>query len=309
MLRMTTHRWLLDRRSLLTGLVLSPLLGSCAATGARRGSGPSAASAGPSATTTLTASVTTVSYGPHRSQSMDLHLPAGTGGRLPVVVVIHGGYWSTPYDRQLGHPLAQDLAAAGLAALNIDYRRIGEGAYPATLLDVAAAVDALADLHPRLDPSRVVGLGHSAGGQLAVWAASRASLPAGAPGAAPRVRLRGAVSQAGVLDLVGAAREQLGAGAAVRLLGGTPAQVPEHYDVASPWALVPSPSPVVAVHGTADDIVPVTQSRGYVEHATRAGGAARLVELADVDHFALIDATTEAWAVCRREVMALLATG
>ena len=304
MLRMTTHRWALDRRSLLTGLVLLPFAGGCAA-GPRRP--PPAATAGPAATRP-SASVTTVSYGSHRSQSADLHLPADVPGPLPVVVVIHGGYWSAPYDRQLGHPLAVDLAGAGVAALNIDYRRIGEGDYPATLLDVAAVIDAIPHLHPRLDPSRVVAMGHSAGGQLAVWAASRASLPDGAPGAEPRVNLRGALSQAGVLDLVDAADRQLGSGAVARLLGGSPVQVPQRYRVASPRALVPCPVPVVAVHGTADSIVPVAQSRSYVQHARQAGASARLVELADADHFALIDVASEAWAVCRREVLAQVAT-
>lgn len=247
-------------------------------------------------------------YGSHPSQAADLHLPAGTSGELAVVVVIHGGYWLEPYDRSLGTPLAADLAAAGVAAFNIDYRRIGEGDYPATLLDVAAAIDSLADLNPRLDVSRVAAVGHSAGGQLAIWAASRSSLPDGAPGAGPRVRLRGAVSQAGVLDLVRGAEDELGSGAVARLLGGSPAQVPERYAVASPWALVPIGVPVVAVHGTADDIVPLEQSRRYVARAVRAGDSARLVEVAGADHFAMIDVGTESWAVCRREVLALLET-
>ncbi len=309
MLRMTTTRWHLDRRSVLTGLALLPLLGACAHEGGDGGRGdrrPETPDPTASGASGESSSMSTVSYGPHRSQSADLHLPAGSADRLPVVVVIHGGYWTKPYDRQLGHPLALDLVKARVAALNIDYRRIDEGGYPATLLDVAAAIDAIPTLHHRLDPSRVVALGHSAGGQLAVWAASRAALPHGSPGARPRVTLDGAVSQAGVLDLVEAAKQQLGSGAVARLLGGSAQDVPDRYGVASPWALVPCPAPVVAVHGTADNVVPLAQSRGYVEHDRLAGGAARLVELAGVDHFAMIDVASDAWAVCRREVLAMV---
>src|SRR5690348_11935492 len=129
-----------------------------------------------------------------------------TGPPRGVVVVVHGGFWRHAYDLSLGRPLAADLAATGLAAWNIEYRRVGGGGgWPATFDDVAAAVDALAgpvsSVHP-LPLDRVVALGHSAGGQLAAWLSARPGLPPDAPGAHPRVTLRGAVSQAGVLDLV-----------------------------------------------------------------------------------------------------------
>src|SRR5438128_11681154 len=102
--------------------------------------------------------------------------------------------------------LCLDLAAHGLAAWNLEYRRVGAGGgWPETFTDVAAGTDALSDLE-LLDSERVVAVGHSAGGHLAFWLAARPTLPADAPGAAPRVRIRAAVSQAGVLDLLLAAR-------------------------------------------------------------------------------------------------------
>ncbi|MGQ0574766.1 MAG: alpha/beta hydrolase, partial [Pseudonocardia sp.] len=143
-------------------------------------------------------------YGPDRSQFGELTLPAGDGP-LPVVVVVHGGFWRSAFGLELGRPLAVDLANAGFAAWNIEYRRIGNGGgWPATFDDVAAAVDLLAGpggdaAGGRLALDRVAAVGHSAGGHLAAWLAARPGLPAGAPGAAPRVALRGAVSQAGVL--------------------------------------------------------------------------------------------------------------
>lgn len=252
-----------------------------------------------------------IDYGPDPSQYGELHLPAG-GGTHPVVVILHGGFWRSSYGLDLGTPLAVDLTNAGLAAWNVEYRRVGDGGgFPATLDDVAAAVDLVpgsvqAASGGRLDLGRVVLLGHSAGGHLAVWAASRDRLPPGAPGAGPAVRPRGAVSQAGVLDLVAAADQGVGGSATQDLLGGGPAAVPDRYRVASPAALVPASVPVVCVHGTADANVPLDQSERYVAAATAAGATARLRVLDRADHFALIDPSTPAWAAVREEVVALV---
>ena len=115
-------------------------------------------------------------------------------------------------------------------------------------------------------------LGHSAGGHLATWAASRDRLRDGSVAAAPRVRPVGTVAQAGVLDLVAGADQGLGGGAVVDLLGGTPATVADRYALASPAALVPAAGPVVCVHGDADTIVPLDQSQRYVAAAEAARG-------------------------------------
>jgi acetyl esterase/lipase len=261
---------------------------------------------------------TTLRYGPDPAQYAQLHLPpAGpAAGPLPVVVVLHGGYWRAQYRLELGMPLAVDLTNTGVAALNVEYRRVGAGGgFPTTLDDVAAAVDLLAGAAAEaalragrsLDPRRVVLLGHSAGGQLAAWAASRTRLQPPAPGVQPLVAPRGVVAQAGVLDLVAAADQGLGAGAVVDLLGGTPTTQAARYTIASPAALVPAPCPVVAVHGTADTTVPPDQSRRYVDAALAARGQARLRMLDGVDHFRLIDPADPAWHAVRDEVMGFLA--
>ncbi|MEU4396894.1 alpha/beta hydrolase, partial [Kribbella sp. NPDC023855] len=136
-----------------------------------------------------------VRYGADESQVAELHLPAGDGV-VPVAVVIHGGFWMSGYGIELATPLAKDLAAHGIAGYAIEYRRVGNGGgWPATFEDVAMAIDALKEL-PRLDLGKVVAVGHSAGGHLAVWAAGRQNLPSTAPGAAPKVILKGAVAQA-----------------------------------------------------------------------------------------------------------------
>jgi acetyl esterase/lipase len=168
---------------------------------------------------------------------------------------------------------------------------------------VAAAIDHLAELD--VDTSAVVTVGHSAGGHLAVWAAGRHLLPAGAPGAQPGVRITAAVAQAGVLDLATAARERVGGTAVPDLLGGSPAAVPERYELADPMYRIPLPQPVLCVHSRADESVPYAQSEAYVV-AARAAGAPALLHEVPGDHMAVIDPATPAWGVVRAALPDLL---
>ena len=162
--------------------------------------------------------------------------------------MIHGGFWKAAYDLSLGRPLATSLVEHGWAAWNIEYRRVGNGGgAPATFDDVAAAIDALHDEGLPLD--RVLGLGHSAGGHLATWAASRGRFPRWPT----KVELTGVVSQAGVLDLAAAYDENLGSGAVVGLLGRPPGPDDAPLD---PRRQIPLDVPVHCVHGSDDDTVP-----------------------------------------------------
>ncbi|MDQ1743347.1 MAG: hypothetical protein QOE23_1686 [Pseudonocardiales bacterium] len=249
-------------------------------------------------------------YGSDESQYGELYLPAGPR-RPGTVVVIHGGFWKARYAADWGAPLAADLAARGWAAWNLEYRRVGNGGgWPATLDDVAAGIDLLAELataNPglQLDCDRVVAIGHSAGGQLATWAAGRPGLPPGAPGADLRVRLTGVISQAGVLNLVQAAADELGTGAAARFLGGLPDQVPERYRLASPRQWLPLPVPVRCLHARDDDTVPFAQSADYVRAARAAGADADLLEVPG-GHFGLVDPTSPAWLAVLDQLPGLL---
>lgn len=242
-------------------------------------------------------------YGGDQSQFGELYLPEGER-RPGTVVIIHGGFWKAEYDLDLGRPLAADLVARGYPVWNLEYRRVGNGGgWPATLEDVAAGIDNLAGLD--VDNSRVVAIGHSAGGHLAVWAGGRGKLRDGAPGAAPRVSLTGVVSQAGVLALHSCAARALGGDAARMLMGGMPDELPDEYRIADPLAAVPIPIPVMCVHARADDVVPIGQSVEYVTAATAAGGTATLHEVAG-DHFTLIDPTSAAWALTVDALPALM---
>ena len=242
----------------------------------------------------------TVRYGSHRSQRADLHMPAAEGSPPPVMILIHGGSWRARYGRVVMRALAGDLLARGWAVWNVEFRRIGNGGgWPATFLDVAAAIDRLAELEETVDLDRVSVLGHSAGGHLALWAASRERLPEGAPGwigGEPRVRLRRAIAQAGVCDLT-YAYQCAPDGSPGALMGGGPDSLPDRYDAADPMRLLPASAPVLLVHGTDDRTVPVEHSRRYERAARASGGEVELVEIPGEagTHRAHIDPHEQAW--------------
>jgi acetyl esterase/lipase len=225
----------------------------------------------------------TVAYGPHPDQVADIRLPAG-GGPAPLVMLWHGGFWRPQWDRTHTGPMSADLAARGFAVATVEYRRSG---WPETFADVALAADSVPALVARAAPGqtdskRVVHVGHSAGGHLALWAVLRRDQCGPAP--------VGVLALAPVADLVDAYRLDLDGGAVAALLGGGPDEVPDRYAAADPAALGTPEAPLVLVHGDLDDRVPVEMSRRYA-----AATGARLVELPGTDHFALIDPESAAW--------------
>ncbi|MEY9774745.1 acetyl esterase/lipase [Arthrobacter sp. MW3 TE3886] len=257
-------------------------------------------------------------YGEDPSQWGELFLPEVAAPK-GVVVVIHGGYWRSQYGAELGEPLAKDLAAHGMAAWNLEYRRAGNGGgWPNTFADVLAGIDKLGELAGEhgLGLDRVVALGHSAGGHLAVWAAGRSRLAGlGAPDADRQlmrrgdddgaVQLTGVVSQSGVLNLAAAERLNLSNGAVSNFLGGSSEKYPKRHKFADPMSAVPLGVPVYAVHGTEDDTVPVSQSETYAGAAKAAGAPVQLLKVPG-DHFALIDPKAPAYRKCRELVQQLL---
>lgn len=231
-------------------------------------------------------------YGDDVNQVGELFVP-DDGGPHAVVVVIHGGYWRARYDRSLMTGLCDDLAAHGLAAWNLEYRRVGNGGgWPETFLDVATGVDLLVELDAPLDLERVGAVGHSAGGHLALWAAARTRLPTGAPGAEPRVVPRAVVSQAGVADLRLAARLAPSDEPTRALLGDADDDV---YALTSPRELVPLGIEQLVLHGERDDTVSMEISRAYVDAARVAGDRCELRVLPGAGHFEHIDPATIEW--------------
>jgi acetyl esterase/lipase len=195
--------------------------------------------------------------------------------------------------------LCLDLAARGVSAWNIEYRRVGlGGGWPETFRDVAAAVDLLATLDAPLDLARVSTVGHSAGGHLALWASARPTLPEGAPGSAPLVSIGAAVSQAGILDLALAAEVKPSA-EPTRALLGPPEDDPTRYELASPRARVPLGIPQLLLHGDRDETVSMRIATSYAAAAREAGDPCELRVLSGVGHFEHMDAHSYVWHTAR----------
>lgn len=250
-----------------------------------------------------------LAYGDDLLQYGDLRVPDGDGP-FPLVIAVHGGYWRNAYDLvHLGH-LCAALTGEGMATFNLEYWRVGDdgGGWPGTFLDVAAGsrwiVEHAAEFG--LDPEQVVVIGHSAGGHLASWTGSLASVPEGSAIAAAPVPLRGVVSLAGLLDLEEAWARHLSNDAVVELLGGTPADVPERYGAASPVALLPVTTPHVLLHGDDDDLVPLVMAEAYQARATVTGSPCEFYALPGMDHFDVIDPQSPAWPTVLTAVRTLL---
>ena len=266
----------------------------------------------------------TAAYGDHPDQVIDFYAPRGEDvpdGLAPLVVVLHGGAWRAPYDRRHITPFADFLARRGFAVANVEYRRGGTipaqggqagpvaGRWPDTFDDVAAAIDALPALVrqtlPQADPRRTVITGHSAGGHLALWAASRHVLPPDAPWrTGGPAALRGVVALAPIADFEVADKLDVCGGAARQLLGGE-GEFAERRPYADPALLLPTGIATTLVQGRSDLVVPEAVAEAYADAAAKAGEVVGLTLLADVGHFPLIDPAADACAVVAEEIAQL----
>jgi acetyl esterase/lipase len=245
----------------------------------------------------------TVRYGADQLQIVDVWLPQGAGPH-PVVLMVHGGCWQTEIaDRRIMNWIADDLRRRGIAVWNLDYRGVDRdgGGYPGTFLDAAAAADALRDhaARLRLDTSRIVATGHSAGGHLALWLAGRPRLPAGSPlRSADPLPIHAVVSLGGLPDLEEAARPPgSGCGTEVigRLTGGSFA------DTSVP-RLAPLGLPQVLVNGRQDRIIPAAYAEGYARPMRAAGDDVRVRFVDRTGHVELIAPESAAWAAAAEEI-------
>jgi acetyl esterase/lipase len=255
-----------------------------------------------------------IPYGDGPFHFGDLRLPrTDKSGPYPVVVVIHGGFWRARYDLEhIGHACAA-LTSLGLATWSIEYRRVGNegGGWPGTFQDVGAAVDHLRTLAPEhnLDLERVVVIGHSAGGHLALWVAGRHRIPEGNTLYTPNpLPVKAAVALAGVADLDMSWEMNLSNGATEELMGGSPEEVPEAYAVASPRELLPLGVPQALIHGTDDENVPYEISEKYHAAALAAGDQVKLVTLKHAGHFEVIDPKMPEWNRVAETVMGYVTT-
>jgi acetyl esterase/lipase len=253
-----------------------------------------------------------IAYGQDPLQFGELRLPAGTA-HVPLVVFIHGGCWRSQFDLKHVAPAAAALVTEGFATWTIEYRRVGDpgGGWPGTFDDIARGVDhvrALALQYPRLDTMRVILMGHSAGGQLALWAASRKQneMTSIFRSSKPPLPIAGVVALAAITDLAeyGAAPGGCN-GAVTPLMGGTFAEVPDRYRAVSPVERAPMGQRMVLVHGEADPIVPVAQSRKLATRERAAGGSPETTFIPGAGHFDLVAPQSAAWPIVVRAVRAL----
>ena len=255
-----------------------------------------------------------IAYGADSSQYGELRIPAGTGPH-PLVVLIHGGCFKAAYaTAHYFGAMADALKADGIATWNIEYRRLGEpgSGWPGTYLDVGRAVDRVRAIagEYHLDLSRVVVVGHSAGGHLAMWTAARGRLTkASELYAADPLPVRGVMDLAGPVDMTANIQgyEALcGDTVITSLLGGTPAAVPDHYAQASAIKLLPLAIPQVLVLGSHEDYVPLPLVDAYVQAATQAGDQVRRILIPGAGHFEIASPLSFTWSQVNAAIRALL---
>ncbi len=204
----------------------------------------------------------TFSYGKSVDQVIDFYLPVKSD--KPTLVLIHGGYWRPEYDRKHLAPLAQKFADLGWPVALIEYRRI-IGNPDAMMSDVVSAIGEVAGRNNKL-----ILIGHSAGGHLALLAANKLSV-------------LGVIALAPVTDLVKTEELDLDEGAASDFLGA-PASLRADLDpMRQPVLTVPT----TLIHGALDIRVPVAFARDYVAKA--ASSHVKLIELENIGHFEVID--------------------
>jgi acetyl esterase/lipase len=220
---------------------------------------------------------------------------ARTPDVLGVVVILHGGYWRSEWGSVKDTaPIALDLAGRGYHAWNVEYRGVDAGGgWPSTFADVAAGIDLLATV-PDLHLPPVLYLGHSAGGLLSLWAASRTTLPSGSIGSGPKVQPTCVIALAGVLDLRAASKSSSGSQPTLDLMGGTPGGAPERYRLADPILRLPLGIPSIAVHSRSDEEIPFAYSDSFVTAAKSSGDHSELIEV-NGDHFGMIDPSSAVW--------------
>jgi acetyl esterase/lipase len=247
-----------------------------------------------------------IPYGSAPSQYVELFLPQG-GGPFPVVVLVHGGCWTVQYGgiTQM-HSMAGALIAQGIAVWNIEYRRHDEegGGYPGTYRDVAAAVDLLRG-EPHIDLQRIVIVGHSAGGHLAQWAASRHRLPHWSPAwAADPLHIPTVISLGGLADLrMQAALIRSSCERETAQLAGMPsASRPDVFADTSPAEMLPAGIRTVLIHGEFDTVSPPSVAAAYAQRARAAGDPAEVIVLPGVGHYDEVAASAPCWPLVERTI-------
>ncbi len=250
-----------------------------------------------------------VTYGEDPLQYAQLWLPEGPGP-YPVVVLIHGGCWTTSIaDLTYFNYAAEDLRRRGLAVWSVEYRGIDKpgGGYPGTFLDVSAALQRLAQEAPKanLSLTHLVVAGHSAGGHLALWAAGQHKIAADSPLHTDHpIKIAAVVDIAGIPNLKTDTNTACGAAVISQLTGAPSATRPDVYADTSPADMLPLGVPQVVIHGVADDTVAPSIGEAYAK-AAQAAGDPVVVKSPPGDHVDEIAPDQPAWAVAAETIVSL----
>ena len=251
-----------------------------------------------------------IHYDPGAYQFGDLWIPQ-TRTPVPLVVFFHGGWWKSEYDLGYAGYLCSALKKDGIATWSVEYRRVGDtgGGWPGTFLDAAEGLDFVATLaksYP-LDLSRVITMGHSAGGHLAFWVAGRHHIDRSSEiyQPQPQVPLHGAISLAGAvdlqltIDLSGYFTFAHDKQEVFALMGGRPHDLPDRYKAANPGDLLPFHVPQLLIQGTEDDQIPPELPPRWAEKSQRLGDTVTLSIIPSADHLDVVDPESSAWGTVR----------
>ncbi len=248
-----------------------------------------------------------VTYGNDPSQFGDLYLPNSAENR-GCVVLLHGGCWRSQYGLDPMGQFARSIANAGVAVWSLEYRRLGNGGgWPHTFLDVGYGIDTLRTLaiEHQLNLDKVVAVGHSAGGHLALWAAARQQIaPESILFFDDTLPINRVVALAPVCDLERAVAWDICVGASAEIVGGHPRQAWQNYYQGSPSALLPLGIPFTVINGDRDDIVPIEYVQPFIQRANDLGDNASLVPAIDVGHFEIVMAAHPAGKLAINTILA-----
>lgn len=237
----------------------------------------------------------------------DVRLPATPppARGYPVLIFIHGGGWLSDWNKDYSDALVENLAGQGYATWSIEYRRLGNagGGFPGTYLDVARAADFVEMLGRRypLDLNRVIAVGHSAGGHLALWLAGRRHIPPSSEIATPKpLRIRGVVVVASVSSLEDALEKSGRTSTLAMLAADSVDEARRRYAEASPDRLLPLDARVRVIDGSKDAAWRIASNLSFVDRAKRAGDDADHVMLQGANHFDVVTPTGPAFAAIVR---------
>ncbi|MGS0676157.1 alpha/beta hydrolase [Shewanella sp. 0m-4] len=252
-----------------------------------------------------------VYYGNDSQQFAHLYTPSHKEKLTAVVIVIHGGYWKDNHtlETYATSAIVDYLQGFNVAIWNLEYRRMDsvgdniKAPWPATFKDIAAGIDMLQhiSLEEGLDLRRILLIGHSAGGHLATWAASRSKISPSSPLFSPQaLAIRNVISISGILDLTAA--DDLEQPQQIhRLMGGTVKDFPERYQACNPSDLPAMHLNLTLVHGELDTCVKIAQLKRYKDQTSQD---IKQISIPNADHFSMLphkgDWQESHWAVIKQ---------